>query len=52
MRKFIISDRIARKLKGLDNDPTQPAKQEQSAAAPVEKAAAEKAAKETAKEVE
>ena len=44
MRKFIISDRIARKLKGLDNEPTQPAKQEESAAAPAEKAAAEKRA--------
>ena len=34
MRKFIISDRIARKFRGLDNEPVQPAQQEERAAAP------------------
>ena len=42
MRKFIISDRIARKLRGLENEPAQPAQQEESAAAPAQKSAEEK----------
>ena len=42
MRKFIISDRIARKLRGLENEPAQPVQQEESAAAPEQKPEAEK----------
>ncbi len=42
MRKFIISDRIARKLRGLENEPAQPVQQEESAAAPAQKPAEEK----------
>ena len=42
MRKFIISDRIARKLRGLENEPAQTAQQEESAAAPAQKPAEEK----------